>query len=86
MASSRGMPVISSAARLKIVIRHSASTVKTPSEMLSSTASVGVWARGLRLWGLRFMIRLRVAERGSVGDAVSSYRRERGHVIPFCTG
>jgi hypothetical protein len=35
------MPVISSAARLKKVIRQSKSTVNTPSEMLSRIASVG---------------------------------------------
>jgi hypothetical protein len=46
MASLRGMPVISSAARLKDVMRHSASTVKTPSEMLSRIASVGVVRAG----------------------------------------
>jgi hypothetical protein len=42
MASLRRMPVISSAARLKDVIDQSASTVKTPSEMLSKMMSVGV--------------------------------------------
>ena len=40
IASSRGMPVISSAARLKEVMRQSPSTVNTPSEMLSRMASV----------------------------------------------
>ncbi|OPZ89153.1 MAG: hypothetical protein BWY73_01557 [candidate division TA06 bacterium ADurb.Bin417] len=40
-ASRRGTPVIFSAARLKEVIRHSLSTVKTPSEMLSRMDSVG---------------------------------------------
>jgi hypothetical protein len=40
-ASPRATPVISSAARLNDVMRHSGSTVKTPSEMLSKMASVG---------------------------------------------
>ena len=39
-ASSRGMPVISSAARLNEVMRQSGPTVKTPSAMLSSMMSV----------------------------------------------
>jgi hypothetical protein len=39
-ASVRPMPVMSSAARLNDVIRHSASTVNTPSEMLSRMMSV----------------------------------------------
>ena len=42
IASFRDIPVISSAARLNEVIRHSRSTVKTPSEILSRMASVGV--------------------------------------------
>jgi len=44
IASFRDIPVISSAARLNEVIRHSRSTVKTPSEILSRIASVGVGA------------------------------------------
>jgi hypothetical protein len=40
MASLRGTPVISSAARLNEVTRQSESTVKTPSEMLSRMVSV----------------------------------------------
>ncbi len=40
MASSLDIPVISAAARLKEVILHRESTVNTPSEMLSRTASV----------------------------------------------
>jgi hypothetical protein len=40
MASLREMPVISSAARLKDMMRHSWSTVKTPSDMLSKMISV----------------------------------------------
>jgi len=43
-ASFRGIPVISSAARLNEVIRQFRSTVNTPSEMLSRTASVGEMA------------------------------------------
>jgi hypothetical protein len=39
-ASLRGTPVISSAARLNEVTRHSESTVKTPSEMLSRMVPV----------------------------------------------
>ena len=42
MASRRSTPVICSAARLNEVTRHCRSTVKTPSEMLSRMASVGV--------------------------------------------
>jgi hypothetical protein len=42
MAASRGMPVISSAARLNDETRHSPSTVKTPSEMLSRIESVAI--------------------------------------------
>jgi hypothetical protein len=45
------MPVIFSAARLKEVMRHSESTVKTPSEMLSRMASVGVSNAGCFLFG-----------------------------------
>jgi hypothetical protein len=41
-ASWRTIPVISSAARLNEVTRHARSMVKTPSEMLSRIASVGV--------------------------------------------
>jgi len=41
MASRRGIPVISSAARLNEVMRQAASTVNTPSEMLSRIAAVG---------------------------------------------
>ena len=41
IASRRGTPVISSAARLNEVMRHVSSTVKTPSEMLSRMAPVG---------------------------------------------
>jgi hypothetical protein len=44
MASERDTPVIASAARLKDVMRHSRSTVNTPSEMLSRMSSVGVRA------------------------------------------
>jgi len=44
IASLRGTPVISSAARLKNEMRQSGSTVKTPSEMLSRIASAGVRA------------------------------------------
>jgi len=44
-ASLRDTPVISSAARLNDVMRHSISTVNTPSEMLSRIASVGVRRR-----------------------------------------
>ncbi|MPN13149.1 hypothetical protein SDC9_160469 [bioreactor metagenome] len=40
IASLRSMPVMASAARLNEVTRHSRSTVKTPSEMLSRIASV----------------------------------------------
>jgi hypothetical protein len=40
-ASFRGIPVISSAARLKEVTRQFMSTVNTPSDMLSRIASVG---------------------------------------------
>lgn len=43
-ASARATPVISSAARLNEAIRHCASTVNTPSEMLSRMASVALRA------------------------------------------
>ena len=43
-ASARDTPVISSAARLKDVMRQSRSTVNTPSEMLSRIASVSASA------------------------------------------
>jgi hypothetical protein len=49
IASVRDTPVISSAARLNDVMRHIMSTVKTPSEMLSSIASVGVLTGGCLL-------------------------------------
>ena len=42
IASLRDTPVITSAARLNDVMRHSLSTVNTPSEMLSKIASVGL--------------------------------------------
>jgi hypothetical protein len=45
----RGTPVIASAARLKVAIRHAVSTVKTPSEMLSKMASVVVGMVGIYL-------------------------------------
>jgi hypothetical protein len=47
MASLREVLVIFSAARLNEVMRHSRSTVKTPSEMLSRMASVGVSGPGV---------------------------------------
>ena len=58
MASSRATPVICSAPRLKEVMRHSGSTVNTPSEMLSRMESVatadgfaspGSWGGGVKL-------------------------------------
>jgi hypothetical protein len=42
MASARAILVICSAARLKEETRHSASTVKTPSEMLSRIEPVSI--------------------------------------------
>jgi hypothetical protein len=45
IASLRGTPVIFSAAQLKDVMHHPASTVKTPSEMLSRMVSVSTGTR-----------------------------------------
>jgi len=66
IASCLSTPVISWAARLKEVILHSGSTVKTPSEMLSRMASVtNLWIRHFdRSWN-HSLIQLQGAAKGS---------------------
>jgi hypothetical protein len=56
MASLREVFVIFSAARLNEVMRHSRSTVKTPSEMLSRMASVGVSGAGVFVFLRTFIL------------------------------
>ena len=86
MASLRGIPVISSSARLKDVMRHSASTVKTPSEMLSRIASVGVIRADFLPFFNLFAVVINVNWIGGVGPSYAAdfilsnyYRSENRH-------
>jgi hypothetical protein len=75
MASVRDTPVMVSAARLKDEMRHSRSTVNTPSDMLSRMASVGVGAVALFLGGF-------IALRGA-GLAGGFVVRQTSHIRPL---